>query len=78
MGPSTARPFIATSGNFVYQSGDLEITRPIYFVRNRPIGLLPAVNILVKPHEYWPYNPNDGLGPIYDKVTGEQLRPFPS
>ena len=28
--------------------------------------------------EYWPYNPEDGGGPIYDSVTGEQLRPFPS
>ena len=28
--------------------------------------------------EYWPYDPNDGLGPIYDSTTGEQLRPFPS
>jgi hypothetical protein len=27
--------------------------------------------------EYWPYDPNDGLGPIYDSSTGEQLRPFP-
>jgi hypothetical protein len=26
---------------------------------------------------YWPYDPNDGLGPIYDSETGEQLRPFP-
>jgi hypothetical protein len=24
--------------------------------------------------EYWPYDPNDGGGPIYDSVTGEQLR----
>ena len=28
--------------------------------------------------EYWPYDPNDGLGPIYDSTTGEQLRPFPA
>ena len=27
--------------------------------------------------EYWPYDPEDGLGPIYDKDTGAQLRPFP-
>jgi hypothetical protein len=31
----------------------------------------------VKPLEYWPYDPGDGLGPIYDSETGEQLRPFP-
>jgi hypothetical protein len=28
--------------------------------------------------EYWPYDPGDGGGPIYDSATGEQLRPFPS
>lgn len=28
--------------------------------------------------EYWPYDPGDGLGPIYDSATGRQLRPFPS
>ena len=27
---------------------------------------------------YWPYDPADGSGPIYDSVTGEQLRGFPS
>jgi hypothetical protein len=32
----------------------------------------------VSPSEYWPYDPNDGLGPIYDSTTGEQLRPFPA
>lgn len=27
--------------------------------------------------EYWPYDPNDGNGPIYDSDTGNQIRPFP-
>ena len=27
---------------------------------------------------YWPYDPGDGGGPIYDTATGQQLRPFPS
>ena len=27
--------------------------------------------------EYWPYDPNDGGGPIYNSATGAQLRPFP-
>jgi hypothetical protein len=30
------------------------------------------------PAEYWPYDPDDGLGPIYDKDTGAQLRAFPA
>jgi len=28
--------------------------------------------------EYWPYDPGNGKGPIYDSATGEQLRGFPS
>jgi hypothetical protein len=28
--------------------------------------------------EYWPYDPGDGGGPIYNSATGEQLRGFPS
>jgi hypothetical protein len=27
--------------------------------------------------EFWEYDPGDGLGPIYDKTTGAQLRAFP-
>jgi hypothetical protein len=34
--------------------------------------------VTIKPHSYWPYDPNDGLGPIYDSETGEQLRAFPA
>jgi hypothetical protein len=30
----------------------------------------------LEPEEYWPYDPNDGLGPIYDKTTGSALRGF--
>jgi hypothetical protein len=28
--------------------------------------------------EFWEYDPGDGLGPIYDKTTGAQLRAFPT
>ena len=34
--------------------------------------------ISIEATEYWPYNPNDGLGPIYNASTGAQLRPFPN
>jgi hypothetical protein len=30
------------------------------------------------PEKWWPYDPGDGLGPIYDSTTGEQLREFPA
>jgi hypothetical protein len=32
----------------------------------------------VEATEYWPYDPGDGGGPIYDSATGAQLRPFPA
>lgn len=31
----------------------------------------------IVPSEYYPYDPGDGGGPIYDTVTGVQLREFP-
>jgi hypothetical protein len=34
--------------------------------------------LTIKPHSYWPYDPGDGEGPIYDSTTGEQLRAFPA
>jgi hypothetical protein len=36
------------------------------------------MNVSVNAIEYWPYDPGDGDGPIYDSATGEQLRPFPA
>jgi len=35
-------------------------------------------NITLKPKSYFPYDPNDGGGPIYDSETGERLRSFSS
>ena len=37
-----------------------------------------SASITITPEEYWPYDPNDGRGPIYDTATGAQLRPFPN
>ena len=33
-------------------------------------------SITITPAEYWPYDPNDGGGPIYSSSTGAQLRDF--
>jgi hypothetical protein len=42
-------------------------------------ALLTELHLLkLVPSEYWPYDPGDGGGPIYDSVTGAQLRGFPS
>ena len=35
-------------------------------------------SLAISATEYWPYDPGDGGGPIYDSVTGAQLRGFPS
>jgi hypothetical protein len=36
-----------------------------------------AAFLNIEAQEYWPYDPGDGLGPIYNATTGEQLRQFP-
>jgi len=38
-------------------------------------GLTATIDLT--PEEYWPYDPGDGLGPVYDATTGAQLRAFP-
>lgn len=37
-----------------------------------------SASMSILAEDYWPYDPNDGGGPIYDSATGEQLRDFPS
>lgn len=34
-----------------------------------------VTNITIQPAEWWPYDPLDGGGPIYDSATGAILRP---
>lgn len=35
-------------------------------------------NIHIEAKTFWPYDPGDGRGPIYDSTTGAQLRAFPA
>jgi hypothetical protein len=35
-------------------------------------------SFVLEAEEYWPYDPLDGGGPIYDATTGVQLRDFPA
>jgi hypothetical protein len=49
-----------------------EISRNFRFGGTNATG-----QILIQATEYWPYDPGDGLGPIYDSATGVQLRAFP-
>jgi hypothetical protein len=59
-------------------------TYELLAVKGEPVLTLPSgettleVSMSVDALEYWPYDPNDGLGPIYDSATGEQLRGFPA
>ena len=49
------------------------------FADTDPGGLFVPVSLngTLEATEYWPYDPGDGGGPIYDSATGQQLRPFP-
>jgi hypothetical protein len=53
------------------------ITLPSY-LNNISGSTVSDGSITITPSEYWPYDPRDGKGPIYDSVTGAQLRGFPS
>lgn len=34
--------------------------------------------IIMTPRKWWQYDPGDGLGPIYDEDSGQQIRKFPT
>lgn len=53
------------------------ITLPSY-LNNISGSMVSDGSITITPLEYWPYNPGDGGGPIYNSTTGAQLRGFPS
>jgi hypothetical protein len=36
-----------------------------------------SASLEISASEYWPYDPGDGGGPIYDSATGAQIRSFP-
>ena len=52
---------------------------PLYIGPTEP-GSPPSgeeMDVAITAIEYWPYDPNDGGGPIYSTTTGAQLRDFP-
>jgi hypothetical protein len=61
---------LGSSGGTITIDG---LTVPSFLYPNTSTG-----SIIIEPAEYWPYNPGDGKGPIYDSATGAQLRGFPS
>jgi hypothetical protein len=67
----------------LYLSGEVFIEIPLFDITepspdtNTRFNVDGFTGITIKPKSYWPYDPNDGGGPIYNSVTGAQLRPFP-
>jgi hypothetical protein len=65
-----------TTNSPSWQINDLlgSVSRPFSFgsIQNPADGVVNIDAI-----EYWPYDPEDGGGPIYDSATGAQLRDFP-
>jgi hypothetical protein len=78
----TSQDPLGTYGTFSYKLLGETFSTDIYAYNSRSTvsGFANNLNIIadLEAIEYWPYDPNDGLGPIYDSTTGEQLRPFPA
>jgi hypothetical protein len=77
-----AVPFVGNTGSYgtlTYSLLGQTFTAPLY-ARNSLVGNDNTLSISASltAAEYWPYDPGDGDGPIYDSATGEQLRGFPS
>lgn len=79
--PSTILPQ-GQYGTFSYVLLGQTFTAPVYGFNERAsvAGFSNTLEVTasLQAIEYWPYDPSDGLGPIYDTTTGAQLRPFPS
>ena len=66
-----------TYGTFTYSLLGQNFTTPFY--ANNTLGSTDlTISASLAAEEYWPYDPNDGGGPIYSTTTGAQLRDFPS
>lgn len=72
----TTYPFNQTTGIFEINGREYSFLIGTQFEDD---GIARTItNLRVAPEEYFAYDPNDGMGPIYDTTTGEQLRPFPA
>ncbi len=63
------------TSNYCGLSFSAQIKRVLPFVES--LYVITSLNATLTATAYWPYDPNDGDGPIYDAATGQQLRPFP-
>lgn len=66
---------IQVIGSATITAGGFTLTLPL-FPRFAGSSITDAT-IGIEAESYWPYDPNDGSGPIYDATTGRQLRAFP-
>ena len=79
-------PFVSTSGQFEEVGSitsnfcGLSFSAPIKHDNpfNESLYRIVSLQSTLTATAYWPYDPGDGGGPIYDATTGQQLRPFPN
>jgi hypothetical protein len=83
--PSLFRPRLKSQANTTVPLTFLGQTYALLALKSEPVLELPSggtttleVSMSVDALEYWPYDPEDGGGPIYDSATGAQLRDFPA
>jgi hypothetical protein len=50
------------------------IEYPLYITASNSIAQTTGFAFRWEPQEYYPYDPGDGLGPIYNRDTGNQIR----
>ena len=67
---------LPVSPPYIISTYRLEAFEKVYEIPTFKITPLDS-SLTVTAIEYWPYDPDDGGGPIYDKDTGAQRRPFP-
>lgn len=74
-------PFVTTSptygeyGTFNLKMLGQTFSSPIFAINTRG-GNVMDITVTLEAEEYWPYDPGDGGGPIYNSTTGAQLRAF--
>ena len=63
-----------TIGTWELNFSGYSITKPLY--RTLPVGVgnIGPASIVMNAVQYWPYDPEDGSGPMYNSTTGVRLK----
>lgn len=76
--PSSGTVPLDTYGTFSYNLLGQSFSAPIYAYNsiNNVAGFSNTLSVAasLEAIEYWPYDPNDGGGPIYNTTTGQRIR----